>query len=701
MAAVKEHIEKLRAEIRRHDTLYYVEARTEISNRDYDTMMQRLKELEAENPSLVSEDSPTRRVAGVPLDKFRTVPHARPMLSIDNTYAPDELLKFDERIRKTLAGQPYSYLVDPKIDGVAISLRYENRMLIQAITRGDGTRGDDVTVNARTIKSIPLNLGRHNAPDVLEIRGEIYWPRSTFAEFNRKRIANGAEPMANPRNGAAGTLKQLDPRVVAARGLAFIAHGFGEMSAPLKKPAAKTAETLTELLRVCGVPVDKNRKICGNIDQVCAAIDHWGQMRAEVDYDTDGMVVKINELPLRETLGSTNKYPRWCIAYKYETDCAETILRDVSFQVGRTGVITPVGHFDSIPLGGTMVSNASLHNFNEVERLGIRIGDTIVVEKAGEIIPKVIRVEKDKRPGGTVAIVPPEKCPSCGGNIVRDEGGVFRRCGNYQCPAQLRERLTFFAGRNQMDIETLGTEIVDQLVSSNLVSGVTDLYDLRMEDIVGLERLGEKSAENLIAGIDASRNRGLVKLLGAIGIRHVGNRGAEILGGQYGNIDNLAAASVEELTGIHEIGEKIAASVCEFFTSRAGIEMIEKFKRAGVKMTTDESSPQGTKTLAGKTVVITGSLQNFSREGAKDAVRKAGGRPAGSVSGKTDFIVAGDSAGSKVDKARELGVEVIDEAEFVRRLKGTGNTEENIDGSPAENKSSDDAPNPGPLFENS
>jgi len=476
-------------------------------------------------------------------------------------------------------------------------------MLIQATTRGDGKHGDDVTVNARTIKSIPLNLGRHNVPDVLEIRGEIYWPRSTFNEFNRKRIANGDQPMANPRNGTAGTLKQLDPRIVAARGLAFIAHGFGEMS-DSSATTAKTAEDLTELLRVCGVPVDKNRKICNDINQVYETIDSWAETRAEVDYDTDGMVVKVNELELRNELGATNKYPRWCIAYKYETDCGETILRDVSFQVGRTGVITPVAHFDSIPLGGTMVSNASLHNFDEVERLGIRVGDTIVVEKAGEIIPKVIRVETDKRPFGTAPIAPPEKCPSCDGNIVRDDGGVFWRCPNYQCPGQLRERLAFFAGRNQMNIETLGPEIVDQLVSNDLLYNVTDLYNLKIEDIVGLERMGEKSAENLIEGIEASKNRGLAKLLGSIGIRHVGNRSAEILAEHYRDINKLAKASIEELTEIHEIGEKIAASVYDFFASQTGKDMIEKFKLAGVKMTVDESQSQGTKTLEGKTVVV-------------------------------------------------------------------------------------------------
>ncbi|MCK5113362.1 MAG: NAD-dependent DNA ligase LigA [Phycisphaerae bacterium] len=599
MTDSKKRIEELRDEIRKHDILYYVEARTEISDRAYDALMQELKDIEAANPQLVSDDSPTQRVSGEPLDKFRTVAHAKPMLSIDNTYTRDELLKFDERIRKALGSRAYSYLVDPKIDGVAISLRYENRMLVRATTRGDGTHGDDVTSNARTIKSIPLNLGRHNAPDVLEIRGEIYWPRTAFTEFNRKRVANGEEPMANPRNGTAGTLKQLDPRVVSARGLAFIAHGFGEMSEfPGTSPT--TAEDLTELLRVCGVPVDKHRKICPNIDAVCKTIDQWSGTRAEVDYDTDGMVVKINELQLRAKLGATNKYPRWCIAYKYETDCGETILRDVSFQVGRTGVITPVAHFDSIPLGGTMVSNASLHNFDEITRLDVRIGDTIVVEKAGEIIPKVIRVETDKRPAGTTPIAPPENCPSCKHHLAWREvpkGAVAFRCKNSDCELHLKRRLAqkipqqcrthptqqnpegqgcdepveaidhmpdllctnaecsaricasieYFAGRNQMNIDALGPSIVKILVKQGGITNPAELYELDLFNTASLFGKKINTREKIIKGLNKSKANGLAAVLRSLGITGFGTQQASVITETFNSIDELMSASVKDI----------------------------------------------------------------------------------------------------------------------------------------------------------
>ncbi|MBN1943038.1 MAG: NAD-dependent DNA ligase LigA [Phycisphaerae bacterium] len=707
MPDIARQIEDLREEIRRHDRLYYVEARQEISDREYDRLMEKLKALEAERPDLVTEDSPTRRVAGEPLEGFRTVPHHQPMLSIDNTYSREQLLEFDARVRKALGGKSFSYLVDPKVDGVAISLRYSGRMLIQALTRGDGKQGDDITSNARTIRSIPLNLGRGDMPDILEIRGEVYWPKRSFAEYNAKRLALGQEPFANPRNGTAGTLKQLDPRVVAERGLAFMAHGFGEMS----DPPADTAWEIMDRLRVCGVPVDRNRRLCANVEEVWETLENWDRRRAEADYETDGMVVKVNELPRRAQLGATSKYPRWCIAYKYETDRAETILRSVSFQIGRTGVVTPVAHFDPTPLGGTTVSNASLHNFDHVERLGVHVGDTILIEKAGEIIPQVAGVIPDRRPVNSQPVRPPKLCPCERKSELQwapvPEGFVAFRCRNPRCekylnrelrkklppscpkcsrpveevdhltellctqpdcPERARESIIFFAGRNQMDIDTLGPEIVALLMDAGLVRDVTDLYRLQPSQIIPLERMGEKSAENLIGAIEASKSRGLARVLASLGIRHVGGRAAELLARQFGKIEAIQAADVETLTTVREIGPKIAAAVHEYLHSQVGRKTIETLQAAGVKMTAeaaDENTPQ---IFVGKTVVVTGTLSGLSRKEAESAIEAAGGRAASSVSKNTDFVVAGEAAGSKAEKARQLGVEVIDEAEFVRRL---------------------------------
>lgn len=664
MPGIKEKFEKLRQEIRRHDRLYYVEAKPEITDRQYDRMMETLKDLEAKHPEQVTPDSPTQRVAGEPLEGFRTVTHSTSMLSIDNTYSRDELREFDNRVRKALSEKPFTYLVDPKIDGVAVSLRYERGVLTLAATRGDGTHGDDITTNTRTIKSIPLRLAGADVPEVLEVRGEIYWPRGRFAAYNAQRVAHGSEPFKNPRNGAAGTLKQLNPRVVAERGLAFIAHGFegGETL-----PYATAAEVMNHLCH-WGMPGNKHGRVCSDIGEVWRVIEDWLARRNDVDYETDGMVVKVNELNLRDQLGATSKYPRWCIAYKYEAERAETILRKVDFQVGRLGTITPVASFDPVQLAGTTVSTASLHNFDQVARLGVRLGDTVMVEKAGEIIPQVVQVIHEKRPACAKKVEVPRRCPACNSPLVREDGGVALRCAVDGCPAQIRERIAFFAGRNQMDIEFLGPKIVQQLVDEGLVKHFTDLYDLKAEQLEPLERMGKKSAQNLVDAIEKSKSRGLARLLAALGIRHVGGRAAEILAEHYGDIDALAFAGIAELQDIHEIGEKIAASVFRFFHDKEGREVVEKLKAAGVNMTAAKPAANVPQTLAGKTVVVTGSLGGFSRKQAEQAIKDAGGRVAGSVSAKTDFVVAGAEAGSKADRARELGVEIIDEAEFVKRL---------------------------------
>ena len=667
---IAEQAEALREEIRRHDHLYYVDARPEISDREYDRLLSELRALEEAHPELVTPDSPTQRVGGEPIEGFRTVPHAQAMLSINNTYNETELREFDARVAKALGETKYHYIVDPKIDGVAVSLRYESGALVLGATRGDGRRGDDITSNVRTIRSVPLRLHGEGFPRVLEVRGEVYWPQKSFTEYNRKRAEGGLETFANPRNGAAGTLKQLDPKIVAERGLAFLAHGFGEISGP----AVERAGDLMDRLASWGVPVSRFLRCCDDIGEANACIEEWLTRRSEVNYLTDGMVVKVDELALRDALGATSRHPRWCIAYKYEAERAETVIREVSFQVGRLGTITPVSRFDPVQLSGTTVSNASLHNFDQIERLDVRVGDTVLVEKAGEIIPQVVQVIFEKRGGDAKAIHPPKRCPTCGGQAVRDEGGVYLRCVNVECPAQLRERLRFFAGRGQMDIENLGPAIVDQLVDKGLVEHFADLYRLKVEDLVDLERMGQKSSENLVGAIDASRVRGLGRVRGGLGIRHVGGRVAEVVAGHFRDADAVAAASVEELTEIDEIGPVIAESIRQFFSSPAGKETVRRLKEAGVVMKSElaPAAEAGELPLAGNTVVVTGTLERLSRKEAEAAVKAAGGRVAGSVSRSTDFVVVGASPGSKADKARALDVETIDEAEFLKRLGGSG-----------------------------
>ena len=708
-----QRIEQLRETIACHDALYYVQAAPEISDREYDQLLDELKALEAAHPELITPESPTQRVAGRPIDGFESVTHAVAMLSIDNTYNADEVREFDTRIRKAVGETPFHYLADPKIDGVAASLRYESGRLVRAVTRGDGLTGDDVTANVRTIRSVPLALTGDGIPEVLEVRGEIYWPLADFAACNDRRVAAGQDKFANPRNGCAGTLKQLDPSVAADRKLAFLAHGLGEMS---ERPAG-SASKINERLAAWGIPISPHGRVCGTIDEVLEVIDEWLTLRSEVGYETDGFVVKVDELDLRDQIGATSRYPRWCIAYKYESEQAETVLIDVDFQVGRTGTVTPVAHFEPVQLGGTTVSNASLHNFDRVDHLALRPGDTIVVAKAGEIIPQVVAVVADKRVADGELISAPDQCPECQTLLERDkpkEGHVaFRcvnadcerhmerrqrkttpetcrgssgrgcdgpveivdamvalRCPNPECPAQFRERLGFFAGRDQMDIENLGPAVVDLLVDKGLVTHFADLYNLPAEELIGLERMGETSTENLLAAIETSKSRGLARVIAGLGIRHAGGRAAGILAREFGDIDKLSSATVQELTEIDEIGPTIAQSVYDFFESEKGRETVNGLKDAGVQMTSNEpqTSAAGSGALEGKTIVVTGTLETFSRREAKEAIQSAGGRPSSSVSSKTDFVVAGASPGSKVTKAQSLSVEVIDEEEFKKRL---------------------------------
>lgn len=664
-------IAELREEIRRHDYAYYVLAEPVISDREYDALFAELKRLEAEHPDLVTPDSPTQRVGGQPLEGFKQVRHSVPMLSIDNTYNEAELRAFDERVRKALGGDPYHYVIDPKIDGVAISLRYEAGRLVLAATRGDGTTGDDITQNARTIRAIPLTLRKPDKPagrpipDVLEVRGEVFWPKSEFQKFNAARAAAGDAVFANPRNATAGTLKQLDPRIVGGRKLSFSAHGFGE----IRPFPADTQWELFQLFKTWGIPVSPFLKRVDSIDAAIEQVHYWDKKRAELDYQTDGLVFKVDRLDQRGFLGMTARSPRWCIAFKFAAERARTRLHSVRFQVGKLGTITPVANLDPVLLAGTTVKSASLHNFDQIERLGVRVGDMVFVEKAGEIIPQVVEVDLSARGSDTKPITPPTKCPECREPTLRDENGVFWRCVNPSCPAQIKERLRYFCGRGQMDIEGMGPALVDQLVDSKLVHEFADLYRLkdRWMELINLERMGAKSAQNLLDAIEKSKKNPLSRLLAGLNIPHVGVSTAALLARHYGSMDKLMAADVEQLQEIEGIGPELARSIQVFLHSQSGKHTIQGLKQVGVNMIEPKQQAAGPQPLDGKTIVVTGTLERFGRKEIQDLIASLGGKAAGSVSGKTDFVVAGADPGSKLDKARSLGVEVIDEDEFCRR----------------------------------
>ncbi len=666
---VKKRIERLRREIRRHDHLYYVLSAPEIDDRQYDALFAELKDLEAAHPELVAADSPTQRVSGRPLDAFSTVRHAVPMLSIDNTYSADELRAFDERIRRQLETSEYDYVVELKIDGLAVSLRYEHGRLVTGATRGDGEVGDDVTANIRTIKPIPLSLFDGGAvPAVLEVRGEVYMPTRSFIELNRMRTEAGEPAFANPRNAAAGSLKLLDARITATRNLAFFAYATGEVSQPL---AREHDRTLTQL-QALGLPVNPHIQRAKNIDEVIEICLAWGPKRFELDYQTDGMVVKVNRYDQRDILGATGRAPRWCIAYKFPAERAETVVESIAVQVGKSGALTPVANLKPVSLSGTTVKRASLHNFDEMRRLDVRIGDTVVIEKAGEIIPQVVEVKTERRPPGTKPFEVPKRCPVCDSEVVKDEAGVYVRCPNPQCSGQLKERLRYFAGRGQMDIERLGASLIEQLVDRGLVQGFADLYRLRKEDLAALERMGEKSAQNVLDGIEDSKTRPLWRFLAALGIRHVGGQSAQVLAEHFGSLTALREASREELEAIDQIGPVMAESIYDYFREPRHQAVIDDLLAAGVQPRA-EAGRARTGAFSGKTVVVTGSLENFTRQQAQQAIKDAGGKASSSVSKKTDFVVAGAEPGSKLDKARELGVAVIDERQFMEMLSGRAN----------------------------
>jgi DNA ligase (NAD+) len=590
------------------------------------------------------------------------------MMSIDNTYSEEEVREFDRRVSKGLEGRPYEYVVEPKVDGVSASLRYEKGRLVLAATRGDGRTGDDITANIRTIRAVPLALRDRGWPEVLEARGEVYWPRKAFDAWNERRKKEGEEPFANPRNATTGTLKSLDSRAIADRRLAFVTHGAGEVVGR----AFKTGDEMFRAFRGWGLPVNPYHRVCKKIDDVIAFIEEWEPRRHELEYETDGLVIKVNRFDQRADLGVTSRYPRWCIAYKYAAEQAESKLLTVDFQVGKLGTITPRAVMEPMQLSGTIVRHASLHNFDQVERLGeghdgLRIGDTVLVEKAGEIIPQVLKITKEGKPRGA-RIKPPTKCPVCKGEVAKDEGGVYIRCINPACEAQLKERLRYFCGRDQMDIEGGGEVLVNQLVDAGLVHQYADLYGLakQREKVLALERMGAKSADNLLAGIEDSKKRPLSRVLAALNIRHVGSSTAELLAEHFGDMERIAEATLEELDEIEGVGPELAASIHQFFNSAAGRKTWQALRDAGVNMKEPKRRAGGAQPLAGKTLVVTGTLEKFSRSEIEKLIKELGGKAASSVSKKTDFLVCGEDAGSKLDKAKELGVNVLSEGEFLK-----------------------------------
>ena len=641
------------------DRAYYQEAAPLASDRDYDALMQELVELEAAHPELVTPDSPSQRVGGAPLAEFSSVRHAQPMLSLDNTYSEEEVREFAERVAKNLLGTPHGFVVEPKIDGVAVSLRYERGRFVLGATRGDGKVGDDITQNLRTLRNLPLIL--KDAPELLEVRGEVYFPSHAFAQLNQQRAEAGEPLFANPRNAAAGSLKQLDSKLVARRPLSIVLYSPGECVGL----ECRDQSGWLDLLKHLGLPVPEWHRLAANADELLAAIHDLDAARSKFPYDTDGAVIKLNEWPLRDRLGLTSKSPRWAMAYKYSAERARTRLNAVTFQVGRTGAITPVAELAPVLLSGSTVARATLHNFEEVKRKDIRLGDHVLIEKAGEVIPAVIEVDLSTRSGEEQAIVPPTECPSCQTALVQD--GIFIRCPNPECPDQLKRRVLHYAQRNAMDINDLGESLVGQLVDLKLVRDPADLYALTFEQLSGLDRMAEKSAQNVLAGIAASKERTLGRFLFGLGIIHVGVTAGQELASHFGSLEALGQATAEELESVPNIGGKIAESVHAFFHDPASQARLRLFEEHGLRLTAPKAVEGGP--LAGKTFVITGTL-SAPREKIAETIRNAGGKVASSVSKSTDYLLAGEGGGGKRKDAAKHGVAILDEAQFAQLLAG-------------------------------
>lgn len=660
--------DKLRREIRHNEYLYYVLDAPEITDAEYDRMMVRLRELEARYPDSIPADSPTQRVGGRASSQFTEVRHLEPLLSLGNVFSAEELRAFDERVRSGLpAGSKVEYVMEPKIDGLACSLIYENGKLVRAATRGDGVVGENVTANVRTIRSIPLTLkvpDGETVPELLDVRGEVYMPRQAFMRLNEQRAERGESEFANPRNAAAGSLRQLDPQVTASRSLSFFAYYLvGEGAQP------KHSESLA-LLAHYGFKVSENYKVVENIDEAIKYIGDFNELRQGLSYDTDGAVIKVNDVYQQRILGATGKDPRWATAYKYPPEQAETTLEDIDWRVGRTGVLTPTAVLTPVKLSGSVISRATLHNEDFIRAKDIRIGDRVVINKAGEIIPEVLRVVVEKRTGDEKEVAIPSVCPECGWRVERQGEEAAIRCTNPHCPALGREGLIHFVSRDAMNIDGCGPSVINALLDAGLVRDAADLYSLRKDDLLKLERMGEKSADNLLAALAESKKNELDKLLFALGIRHVGAKVARILATEFGSMEKLQQVQPEELAQIRDIGDKIAESVVTWLNVPANIDLVERLAAAGLTMTFTPPASQEDNPFFGKTLVFTGTMPTLGRAEAKTMAQDVGAKVSGSVSKKTDYVIAGAEAGSKLEKAQQLGVTVIDEAEFLRLLKG-------------------------------
>ena len=660
-SAIKQKIKSLREQIRKHDYLYYVLNQPQIPDQEYDRLFSELKKLEQQHPQLITPDSPTQRISDRPIEGFAQVKHAISMLSIDNTYSDEELQDFDQRVEKGLGTKNYSYVVELKIDGLAVSLRYEKGILALGATRGDGEKGDDVTNNIRTIRAIPLSL-QDDVPDVLETRGEVYMPKKAFEKLNEEREQQELPLFANPRNAAAGSLKLLDAKITAQRKLSFFAYALGETS----KPFAKTHYESLEKFKKIGLPVNPNIKKAVDINEVIEICNQWEKKRLELPYQIDGMVIKVDRFDQHDILGATGRAPRWCMSYKYAAEQAQTKVLSIDVQVGKTGNLTPVANLQPVLLAGTTVKRASLHNFDEIDRLDVRIGDTVIIEKAGEIIPQVIEVKKEFRPAGAKPFKPPVKCLICGSKVEKDPDGVYIRCTSPNCSAQLKEKLLYFAGRDQMDIENLGPALIEQLVDGGLVKDFAGLYKLDVKTLAEFERMAEKSAQNVIDGIEKSKSRTLGRLISALGIRHVGSQNSEILAEHFGSIDSLKKATIEELSEIDQIGPVLAKSIYEYFHDSVNLKIIDKLIAAGINP--KHKQTKHSDKLAGKTFVVTGTLENLSRSQIEQIIKENGGKVSSSVSKNTDYVLAGSEPGSKIDKANQLGIEIINEQQFLKMI---------------------------------
>ncbi|NPV54834.1 MAG: NAD-dependent DNA ligase LigA [Firmicutes bacterium] len=677
----RRRVEELRRIIEHHNYRYYVLDDPEISDAEFDALMRELAALEAQHPELVTPDSPTQRVGGKAVEGFAPVVHRVPMLSLANAYSFEELRAFDARVRRFLgaAAHGLEYVTELKIDGLAVSLLYEDGRFIQGATRGDGEVGEDVTHNLRTIRSIPMRL-RGGEGLTLDVRGEVYMVKREFEKLNEERRRAGEPLFANPRNAAAGSLRQLDPGVTASRPLDIFLYAVGH--SPDRRFA--THMEVLEALKRLGFRVNSNIELCRDINEVIEYCERWGERRGELDYEIDGIVVKVNSLELQEMLGATAKSPRWAIAYKFPARQGTTVIKDIRVQVGRTGALTPLAILEPIELAGSVVSRATLHNEDMIRSKDIRIGDTVIVQKAGDVIPEVVRVVKEGRTGNEREFIMPSRCPECGSDVVRLEGEAVARCVGVKCPAQLREGILHFASRDAMDIEGMGPAIVTQLLDRGLVRDFADIYYLEFDDLAGLERMGKKSAQNLLDAIEASKDRGLARVVYALGIRHVGENVARMLAERFGDMESLMKAGIEELTAVPEIGPRIAESVVAFMSEEGNRDVIRRLQEAGVRMTEDRAGMGGAGEpgaggpgrgtvdfpLSGKTFVLTGGLERFTRDEAEEMIRRLGGRTSGSVSRKTDYVVVGKDPGSKYDRARELGVAILDEEGFMKLIGG-------------------------------